>query len=230
MVKIYTDNDVIICGGTDSCLEGNLRAPNIVCSGHNSCENARLEGDKVKVYGINSGSHAEIYASDVFGYGYYSLQFAEIDTLGIAGLKVSLFGYNTGYGATVICRTGSDCKLNCKSSGCFGTTFLCITGSRCTVTPQECRPNDMSVSRVRDTDCPVWKTALSKKKTMTYKELRRDLDEYEFEFVAIESNQLLSSTEDYSNKHLILIILMILSICFCGLYCKFHKNGYESII
>ena len=114
-------------------MYGNVRARNIVCSGFNSCENARLEGDKVRVYGMTSASHADIYASQVFGYGHYSLQFADIDTMVAPQLKVSLFGYNTGYGATIICRSDRDCKLVCKSSGCFGTTFLCITGSRCTV-------------------------------------------------------------------------------------------------
>ena len=109
-------------------MYGNLRAQSIVCSGSNSCENARLEGDKVKVYGMNSASHSGIYASQVIGYGYYSLQFAEIDTMTVAELDVSLFGHNTGYGATIICRSGTDCQLKCKSSGCFGTTFLCITG------------------------------------------------------------------------------------------------------
>ena len=214
------DNDAVLCTATESCMYGNVRAKKIICSGLNSCENARIEGDKVRVYGMTSASHADIYASQILGYGHYSLQFADIDTMVTEKLKVSLFGHNTGYGASIICRSGRDCKLVCKSSGCFGTTFFCIAGSICSVVPQDCRPNDYSVTKVRDVNCPIWKTALSYEETM---DMKNDL-----EFIAMENEQIISA-ENYANKHLVLLILMVGSACFCALYCKFRKNGYETM-
>ena len=209
---LISDNDAVICRGTKSCIDSELRAQKILCSADSGCLNSKLVADQIKIYGASSAANSEIYAAKVFGYGYYSLAFAQIDSLGNDKLDIKLFGHQTGYGLVIICREGANCKLTCKSSACYETTFLCVSGSKCGVTPNKCGPDYLHSQdyRLHDADCPYWKISLNVKEDMILLKERRTESKSE---LFIIDNRVRNAVHQGIGYQVLIII-----ICICVLY------------
>merc|ERR1719362_576133 len=91
----------------------------------------------------------------VEGYGFRSMVNAVIDSDGIEIMTVKAFAEWSGDGASMICRSGSQCNLLCKNTGCKGLEYQCLEGSKCTVSPNGCL-SDNSVEIVKGITCPTF--------------------------------------------------------------------------
>lgn len=97
--------------------------------------------------------------------GYNSLLFSTIDSNELKRMKVRVDGLNAGYGASVVCRGTSNCKLICGGTGCDNLDFYCFDGADCTVTPSSCMDGKAlnSVATADGVTCPTVKYSKSKK-------------------------------------------------------------------
>ena len=75
-------------------------------------------------------------------------------------MSLKIYGVDSGYGANVICQSGSTCSIQCKSAGCLNLDFICLNGATCSVSPQQC-VEDNSVSDYEGVTCPTWKVSTS---------------------------------------------------------------------
>ena len=123
-----------------------------------SCAGSKLRmnvdvGDTfmVDASGYLAAQQAVIYADIVKGTGYHSLVNATIDSIGRDKITVQAYGRNAGYGASVICRDGSECNIDCEGTGCDDMDFICLSGAICNVDPVNC---DGIRNKVDGIDCP----------------------------------------------------------------------------
>ena len=116
-----SDNDAVYCTATRACSEATIVANNadVVCSADNSCEYGEISAAALKSYGLRSSAISVIDAASIIGFGSYSLSYADVNSVNRAALSVRLWGDFSGYGATLVCRSGSKCVLDCKGTGCM---------------------------------------------------------------------------------------------------------------
>mmetsp|Transcript_35157 Transcript_35157/g.31007 ORF Transcript_35157/g.31007 Transcript_35157/m.31007 type:complete len:662 (+) Transcript_35157:53-2038(+) len=153
--NITSVNQNIECYGQYGCAESVLIASNddIECQGKGSCAESVIRGNTILANGEEAARAATIYgASSVDGLGYYSLTYSIIDSDGVTSLNVNVQGNLAGYGATLICRDGSDCTLNCKSTGCKNMDYVCLSGANCNIDPPKCKTGKRKL--IDGNDCP----------------------------------------------------------------------------
>ena len=110
-------------------------------------------------------------------YGIKTLFLATIDSDGRENLTVNAYGHLSGDSGTVICRAGSECLLNCETSGCKNLEYVCEDGAVCNIDPVQCED---SRAAFRGIDCPTLTTttAASTDEYMIKKrELNKDIYE-----------------------------------------------------
>eukprot|EP01084_Bolivina_argentea_P275490 469831_1 len=128
------------CSGSHSCANINglsyINAKTVSCSGSNSCENSHIIAwQNVNCQGSQSCIYTNITAPLVYGSGAYSLYASMIDSLLVTDntLKIYLRGYQSGFGATIICRTGDICNIYCYNNGCEMLYVECEQNSNCNI-------------------------------------------------------------------------------------------------
>ena len=77
-----------------------------------------------------------------------------IDSLNKNEMTVHAFGHLAGYGATVICRSGTKCTLECRSTGCKNMDYICMNGAQCTLKPKLCRTEGHKIDTFKGVECP----------------------------------------------------------------------------
>jgi len=174
------------CDGSYSCKEASITSNgNIKCLGDYSCQKAlSLNASTIIARGSCSAMRSKIYANTIQGSGYDSLYAAEIDSIGRDYVTVQAYGYNAAEIATFICRSGSECNLDCKTSGCYNLDYVCIDGAICNIDPVECQSG--IISKYQSVDCPIVTYAASDyevdefltQKEIENKELYNKLDQY----------------------------------------------------
>ena len=109
------------CTATRACSEATIVANNadVVCSADSSCEYGEFSAAAPKSYGLRSSAFSVIDAASFIGFGSYSLSYADVDSVNRAALSVRLWDDFSGYGATLVCRSGSKCVLDGKGTGCM---------------------------------------------------------------------------------------------------------------
>jgi len=169
---IVSDNDAVYCTATRSCSEATIVANNadVVCSADNSCEYGEISAAALKSYGLRSSAFSVVDAASIIGFGSYALSYADVDSVNRASLSMRLWGDFSGYGATLVCRSGSKCVVDCKGSGCMDSELLCLYGSTCEVEPAECEVNSDRDQIVAGTYCPKWRSAYSKRESLAFVE------------------------------------------------------------
>eukprot|EP00484_Ammonia_sp_Unknown_P023605 CAMPEP_0197026958 /NCGR_PEP_ID=MMETSP1384-20130603/6958_1 /TAXON_ID=29189 /ORGANISM="Ammonia sp." /LENGTH=821 /DNA_ID=CAMNT_0042455737 /DNA_START=40 /DNA_END=2505 /DNA_ORIENTATION=+ len=155
-------DDSVYCDANLACKESTIKALNqVYCSSVQGCNRAvHIAANTVYAYGYSTAYQAHISASTVKAFGYHSIAYATLDSLELAEMTVFSYGFDSGYGATFICRSDSECSLQCKTSGCKNLDFVCLTGSACTVSPKTCtldNAGELSKGAV----CPNWRTSAS---------------------------------------------------------------------
>jgi len=170
---IVSDNDAVYCTATRSCSEATIVAntADVVCSADKSCEYGEISAASLKSYGLRSSAFSVIDAANIIGFGSFSLSYADVDSVNRASLSVRLWGDFSGYGATLVCRSGSQCAVDCKGSGCMHSELLCLYGSTCEVEPAECDVNNDNEQIVaQNTYCPQWRSAYTMKESLAFVE------------------------------------------------------------
>ena len=98
-------------------------------------------------------------------YGTESLKKAIFDSDGVSETTVQAYGELAGNEASVICRSGSACNLDCKGTGCSGLVHEGETGATCNIDPGGCALNN-TVSDVNGIICPDVTTSTKAKKLL----------------------------------------------------------------
>eukprot|EP01083_Nonionella_stella_P046411 124285_1 len=111
MRHLYELGDVH-CNGFAGCSYSWLQSAGIVyCGGRDACKWTTIfNANELFSYGsFGAVSSIVMHTPSVYGFGYYSLAFADIDSLNI-DIDIRLLGWNAGYFANIICRSGSTCS------------------------------------------------------------------------------------------------------------------------
>eukprot|EP01083_Nonionella_stella_P302207 1041021_1 len=138
---INTSN-TIACQGAFSCADASsIVSHAAMCSASLSCSKVTsFQATSVEAAGVNAMSYTHISTtgsvechgeqscaysyiaggvSEVTAYGAYSLLNATIDSWnGPLLIDIYLYGYYAGFGATIICRSGTYCRLHCSGNAC----------------------------------------------------------------------------------------------------------------
>eukprot|EP01083_Nonionella_stella_P154181 496483_1 len=151
----------VFCRSIASCASATLKSTSLYCEGIASCSYADIEAYTVYSYGHYGSADSVISgASTIRAYGYYSLLYSVVDSTNVPKMSVKLFGVDAGYGANIVCQSGSSCTVTCKGSGCLETDVICLNGASCSVSPEECL-SDNSVNEYEGISCPQWKVSKS---------------------------------------------------------------------
>jgi len=166
----------IQCNGVNSCSGSKLisHLGEITCNGKGGCHSTEIDTNTLTVYSHYGASYADINAEMIQGMGYYSLMYTMINSNDRDRIHIKSHAHLSGYGATVLCQSGSKCTLECKSTGCMNMDFVCLYGSKCEVSPNECGHRKKVSSD--GIECPIWSQSESKdedKVLMEYIEQRK---------------------------------------------------------
>mmetsp|Transcript_65506 Transcript_65506/g.104331 ORF Transcript_65506/g.104331 Transcript_65506/m.104331 type:complete len:760 (+) Transcript_65506:123-2402(+) len=144
----------ILCEGSYSCSLGDLDSASLVkCTGYGACHRAVVKAAKnVYVDGENGASEATIYAPAVRVFASYGIAGSVIDS-NHTDLLVKLWADFAGHSGTILCRSGSTCKVDCETSGCKQLDLVCLWNSTCSVVPRECLRGRLP-AKVGDIFCP----------------------------------------------------------------------------
>lgn len=104
-----------------------VRTDAVYCSGAFSCESGTFRGIAMLNFdGEFAGYHASAEgAAKINARSRNALSGARIDSAGIAEMSISVMGDMAGDGATVICREGSRCQVDCLGNACEGLSMVC---------------------------------------------------------------------------------------------------------
>ena len=170
---IINSGDSVYCDGNVSCKQSEITAlSTIYCAGTDGCNEAIIHSHSVHLLGYNTAFQSKIYANTVKAFGNYAFAHAVIESINNTALAIESYGIYSGYGASIICRSGSECTLKCKNNGCLNLDFLCLSGSQCAVTPNVCDENNI-VASYEGTDCPKWYTSNSAEEDDAYLDMIR---------------------------------------------------------
>ena len=213
------DNDAVYCMATRACAEATISGKEVLCSGDRSCEYGEIQANVVKSFGAYSSAYSVIDATTITAYGYYSMSYSDVDSVNRATLSVKLWGDYSGYGTTLVCRSGSECSLSCKGTGCMGAEMLCLYGSKCSVDPMECEPND-ATDIVHGGDwCPKWRSASTRKDTIQVIE-QLEASAHRFDFGDLKSDLVRQRRWDQLNVVLVSALAIWLSVGVAYLICR----------
>eukprot|EP01083_Nonionella_stella_P129369 392565_1 len=133
LTSISDKSGSIDCDGVFSCANTTITVRDLTCPGANSCtfSNLSLINLPILCEGHQSCAHAFIEKTDsIFGDAAYSLYNATIDTQGLASsfdLNIDLWSDYAAYGATLICRSGYTCNINCYAyNACYMFYVHCL--------------------------------------------------------------------------------------------------------
>eukprot|EP01083_Nonionella_stella_P106988 309332_1 len=180
--RIASKQGTVYCGGAVSCSNAQIttETENIICSGRRACAQSVVStASLIHIGGAQSAMSSVLYAEIVEGFGYKSLELATVDSQDREQMVVKAFGYMAGNKASVICRKGSTCQVQCQSRGCLNMEVLCLDGSSCSVTPIQCSM-DNSVDSFKGNDCPRFKMSESEEEDevwIEYMENRKRFDD-----------------------------------------------------
>eukprot|EP01083_Nonionella_stella_P256695 879492_1 len=142
LTSISGSEEYIRCEGVSSCANTTITtSQECNCAGANSCVYTQLSsgqsGDFIGCQGDQSCSFAHIdNAKWVSGAGAYSLYKAVIDTQDIDSstqFTIALSGDYAAYGATLICRSGHTCNIDCYGyTSCFMFYLNCLGNCKIT--------------------------------------------------------------------------------------------------
>jgi len=117
------------CNGLDFGVwsDSEVQTDAVYCSGAFSCESGTYRGVAIINFdGESAGYRANVEgAVEINARGRNALDGARIDSGGITEMSILLAGDNAGVGATVICRQGSVCTLNCIGNACAELEMVC---------------------------------------------------------------------------------------------------------
>eukprot|EP01084_Bolivina_argentea_P035012 64912_1 len=143
---ITNTQDSLSCEGSYSCanIDGlsHINGERIECSGSNSCQNSNIisnENINENIYVSCGGSQSCIYTNIttpiVSVSGAYSLYASIIDSQFVINneLNVYLYGYQSGFGGTILCRAGDICNIYCYNNGCEMLYLECEQNSDCNI-------------------------------------------------------------------------------------------------
>eukprot|EP01084_Bolivina_argentea_P237802 399552_1 len=136
------------CRGSYSCANINgssyIHAANVHCFASNSCQNSNIKAnDVVYCHGSESCVHSNITAQSVIAQGLHSLYESIIQSN--ATLSVHLPGYQSGFGGTILCKSGDICTVYCYYNGCQMLNLECEENSVCNITLNN-NYNDSTIS------------------------------------------------------------------------------------
>eukprot|EP01084_Bolivina_argentea_P019821 36852_1 len=129
----------LYCDGGHSCANidklSYINVGYVVCRGSNSCQNSNIIANGgVHCRGSQSCIYTNISTTNVHAFSAYSLYASVIDSqLVTDSLNVHLYGYQSGFGATVICRAGDICNIYCYNNGCEILYVECEQNSECNI-------------------------------------------------------------------------------------------------
>ena len=109
------------CYGAGSCSHNN----------HFTCE---CSIDFLVSVGAFSLGNSRIYnTSPIYADGAFALMNSVIDSkgAGASSLSTYLYGFGSGYNATIFCKRGDTCTIRCYGYGCFGTIVVCQSNATC---------------------------------------------------------------------------------------------------
>eukprot|EP01083_Nonionella_stella_P065037 170027_1 len=139
LTSISGSEEYIRCEGVSSCANTTITtSQECNCAGANSCVYTQLSsGDVIGCQGDQSCSFAHIDNTErVDGAGAYSLYKAVIDTQDIDSstqFTIALSGDYAAYGATLICRSGYTCNIDCYGyTSCFMFYVNCLGNCKIT--------------------------------------------------------------------------------------------------
>eukprot|EP01084_Bolivina_argentea_P266850 452791_1 len=151
----FIEATTIQCVGSNSCkhvptIDVIYAVPTgLICLGSNSCSYSVLNSSRlVNCGGDQSCAYSNITSKSINGNGAYSLMYASIYSSGDGStLTISLYGYNAGFGAKIICDEADRCIINCFGNACFMTYIECATitdNSVINITYSNCEINKLS--------------------------------------------------------------------------------------
>eukprot|EP01084_Bolivina_argentea_P305464 527716_1 len=136
------------CSGESSCSEGEYNAHGeIECKSYKSCEKSNIKNSQLLLLNGELAGTGSIFTDIeiIYAYGKRALENANIIALN-KGFSAYLYGYQSGFGATITCSTGLACDLNCKFNGCENTKYICQSGASCFLTPNDCKNNNNNIA------------------------------------------------------------------------------------
>eukprot|EP00483_Globobulimina_turgida_P007297 UN07311 len=121
------------CYSFQSCYNAKITG-HANCNGFYGCQVAKIKSATVYAQSLYSAVSATIQANVIHATGERSLQSAKIEALG-RSLTVRFFGLLSGYAATVRCKRGKTCSIECgMANGCHpNTKIYCSEGSVCII-------------------------------------------------------------------------------------------------
>ena len=174
------------CGAYFGCDETtieplNNRINSIACGGGHGCTESTIRNvDTLNLYGASSAISSTIKGTALIkGYGFGSFHRATIDSDGIPTMTIKAFGWYSGVGATVICRSGTICHLVCRNDACNTLNFQCLAGSTCNISPSGCKL-DNSVANVNGIICPSVTDGTTKVETLPFDDRWENEEENEY--------------------------------------------------
>lgn len=216
---VVSDNDAVYCMATRACAEATISGKEVLCSGDRSCEYGEIQANVVKAFGAYSTAYSVIDASSIIAYGFYSLSYSDVDSVNRGALNVKLWGDYSGYGTTMVCRSGSTCSLSCKGTGCMGAELLCLYGSTCTVSPVGCEPNDATDIVQSGSWCPKWRSASTRRDTIKAIE-QLEAKQRSFDFGVLKEQLVEQRRWDQLNVVMISALAIWLSVGVAYLLCR----------
>ena len=153
----------IECTGYNSCRSSTITTSNgnLDCMGEYTCASSDItvvqknaNNDAiVSIYGRLGAYYSTISADVVKAYGNHAIYAATIDSEGRSDLLVEAYSPMAASYSRIICRSGSECMLKCKGTGCFYANYICLPGAKCQVRPKKCKPN--AGGSYKGVDCPM---------------------------------------------------------------------------
>eukprot|EP01083_Nonionella_stella_P149706 475872_1 len=141
-IGFIQSGSTIECDAASACTNaGFLEAPEeIDCDGSNSCSFTVInKGTQLRCDGDRACQSTHITGiQHIDADGAYALLNATIDSSGVA-LELRLYGYYSGFGATVLCQANDTCEFACSVDGCYNLYANCI--GTCTFSVPYAGPN-----------------------------------------------------------------------------------------
>eukprot|EP01084_Bolivina_argentea_P148517 259631_1 len=175
----------VYCAGSHACALSYINAAKYVsCYGSNSCQYSNIIGNEtVECLGSQSCMDTNISTSNVYGKGAYSLHASFIDSQFVINdtLNAYFYGYQSGFGATVICRAGDMCNIHCYNNGCEMLYVECEENSNCNILLNN---NDSNITIPPITDVNEYDYALYDIK-------------YDTQILSVSNNELCDNAPDF---------------------------------
>ena len=132
--QLQTQSSSVGCNGLFSCAfidNFYVGAGSIACTAELSCSNSRItiaqQGSSISCHGDRSCSNSTIFGDIFYIDGNLGVADSILHNLYDGG-TFNLWGADSGYNTTIICKNGTSCDIICYSSACNHLTLLCEYG------------------------------------------------------------------------------------------------------